>query len=352
MILHLNNARTWRGGEQQLYYLIMGLAERKIPQILICQPNSELEARITNKIPFFSIPMSGEYDIFAARKIAKIIKANDVKLIHTHTGAAHGLGLLTKLFVPNVKLVVSRRVDFHINKNPLSKRKYYFLTVSNRIKEVLIEDGVDPEKVITVYSGIDLKKFETIGDRDRLVYEFDLKPDTVVIGNIAALVDHKDQETLLRAIPLIRTEQNFRFFLVGDGELESKLKHLAKELNILDKVIFTGFRNDIIDFYALFDIFTLTSKEEGLGTSVLDAMANSLPIVATNGGGIGEMLQNENGALLTSVGDYAALAQHYKTLIESQSLRKEYGNKNKEFVKAFSVENTIQKTIQVYKSLL
>lgn len=358
MILHLNNARTWRGGEQQLYYLIMGLAERKIPQILICQPNSELEARITNKIPFFSIPMSGEYDIFAARKIAKIIKANDVKLIHTHTGAAHGLGLLTKLFVPNVKLVVSRRVDFHINKNPLSKRKYYsnkidyFLTVSNRIKEVLIEDGVDPEKVITVYSGIDLKKFETIGDRDRLVYEFDLKPDTVVIGNIAALVDHKDQETLLRAIPLIRTEQNFRFFLVGDGELESKLKHLAKELNILDKVIFTGFRNDIIDFYALFDIFTLTSKEEGLGTSVLDAMANNLPIVATNGGGIGEMLQNENGALLTSVGDYAALAQHYKTLIESQSLRKEYGNKNKEFVKAFSVENTIQKTIQVYKSLL
>lgn len=358
MILHLNNAKTWRGGEQQLYYLIMGLAERKIPQLLICQPNSELEKRIDNQIPVNSISMLGEYDIFAAKKIAKIIKSNNVKLIHTHTGAAHGLGILTKLYAPNVKLVVSRRVDFHINTNPLSKRKYYsnkidyFLTVSNRIKEVLIEDGINPEKVITVYSGIDLKKFETSGNKENLINEFDIKKDTVVIGNIAALVDHKDQETLLRAIPYIQSEKDFRFFLVGAGELETKLKNLAKELKIEDKVTFTGFRNDIIDFYSLLDIFTLTSKEEGLGTSVLDAMTNSLPIVATNGGGIGEMLQDQKGSLLANVGDYMKLAENYSTLINNPSLRKEYGNKNKELVKAFSIENTIQKTIQVYNSLL
>lgn len=358
MILHLNNARTWRGGEQQLYYLISGLAERKIPQILIGQPNSELESRVAGKIPFFPIRMLGEYDIFAARKIAKIVTANHVNLIHTHTGAAHGLGLLTKRLTPQVKLVVSRRVDFHINKNPLSKRKYYsdkidyFLTVSNRIKEVLIEDGINPEKVITVYSGIDLKKFETIGDKQKLIKEFNLNKDTVIIGNVAALVDHKDQETLLRTIPKIQANRDFKFFIVGSGELETKLKNLAKELNIENKVIFTGFRNDIIDFYALFDIFTLTSKEEGLGTSVLDAMANSLPIVATNGGGIGEMLHDKKGALLARVGDSSSLAQHYKTLVESPILRKEYGNKNKELVKAFSIENTIKKTIQVYNSLL
>ncbi|MBK7055073.1 MAG: glycosyltransferase [Leptospiraceae bacterium] len=358
MILHLNNSRTWRGGEQQLYYLINGLAEKNIPQILIGQPGSELESRIGNKIPFFPIRMLGEYDLLAARKIVKIVKENNVKLIHTHTGAAHGLGLMTKVFLPQLKLVVSRRVDFHINKNPLSKQKYhsqkidYFLTVSNRIKEVLIEDGVDPEKVVTVYSGIDLTKFAEPGDKKKLLQEFQLSKDTVIIGNVAALVDHKDHETLLRAVPRIQTEKNYIFFIVGAGELESKLKTLTKELGIEDKVIFTGFRNDIKDFYALFDIFTLTSKEEGLGTSVLDAMANKLPIVATNGGGIGEMLQDGKGSLLASVGDYTKLAEHYTRLIDNPTLRTEYGKKNKESVKAFSIENTIQKTILVYNSLL
>lgn len=358
MILHLNNSRTWRGGEQQLYYLVMGLAERKIPQILIGQPGSELEARIGSKIPFFPIRMLGEYDIIAARKIVKIVKENNIKLIHTHTGATHGLGLLTKIFLPKLKLVVSRRVDFHINKNPLSRRKYfsqkidYFLTVSNRIKEVLIEDGVEPEKIITVYSGIDLNKFNEAGDKNKLLQEFQIPKDTVIIGNVAALVDHKDHETLLRAIHRIQTEKSYIFFLVGAGELEFKLKTLAKELDIEDKIIFTGFRNDIKDFYALFDIFTLTSKEEGLGTSVLDAMANKLPIVATNGGGIGEMLEDGKGSLLATVGDYTKLATHFTKLIESPALRNEYGKLNKESVKAFSIENTIQKTILVYNSLL
>ena len=113
-----------------------------------------------------------------------------------------------------------------------------------------------------------------------------------------------------------------------------------------------GFRNDIKDFYALFDIFTLTSKEEGLGTSVLDAMANKLPIVATNGGGIGEMLQDRKGSLLASVGDYTKLAENYTRLIDNPALRAEYGKINKESVKAFSIENTIKKTILVYNSLL
>jgi glycosyltransferase involved in cell wall biosynthesis len=81
-------------------------------------------------------------------------------------------------------------------------------------------------------------------------------------------------------------------------------------------------------------------------------MANKLPIVATNGGGIGEMLEDGKGSLLASVGDYTKLAAHFTKLIESPALRNEYGKVNKESVKAFSIENTIQKTILVYNSLL
>lgn len=358
MILHLNTAKTWRGGEQQLYYLADGLKDHKIEQWIVGQPNSELEKRCKGLFSFEPIKMRGELDIFAVRNIINFVREKKIKLIHAHTAAAHSLALMTKKFVPELYLVVSRRVDFPISKNIISKRKYYsdkndfYLTVSNRIKEVLIHDGIDPEKIVTVYSGIDLKKSKTKISPKYLMEEFKVHPGTIIIGNVAALVDHKDQETLLRAISQINIKKKFIFFIVGDGELESKLKELAKELSIDDKVIFTGFREDILAFYKMFDIFTLTSKEEGLGTSVLDAMSFVLPIVATTGGGIGEMLEHEKGALLTDVGDSARLAGCFERLISDSDLRHRLGQYNKDSVKKFSIENTIRKTIQVYYGFL
>lgn len=357
MILHLNNAKTWRGGEQQVYYLVKGLKERGIPQIVAGYPNSELEKRINGLAPFFPVKMRGEVDVFAVRKLSKIVKEQNVSIVHTHTAKTHSIGLMLKKFHPDLKLVVSRRVDFHINKNVFSRKKYfselnnYFLTVSNKIKEILIEDGVDPEKVVTVYSGIDLEKFKEKPDVNKLKAEFKLDENTITIGNVAALVDHKDQRTLLKAVAEVKTDKKYLFFILGSGELEAELKGLASELKIEDRVVFTGFRNDVRDFYALFDIFTLTSKEEGLGTSVLDAMANKLPIIATRGGGISEMLDHEQGALLAEIGDFKTLAGYYTRLIENQSLRKRFGNYNLKSVEKFSVENTINKTLQIYRAL-
>ncbi|MCE9501408.1 MAG: glycosyltransferase, partial [Leptospira sp.] len=169
---------------------------------------------------------------------------------------------------------------------------------------------------------------------------------------VAALVDHKDQETLLRAVAAIKSEVDYKVFILGEGELEGKLKKLARSLGIGEKVIFTGFRKDIPAFLNFFHIFTLTSKEEGLGTAVLDAMACGLPVVATRGGGIVEMLQDKKGALLAQVKDIGSLADHFKTMIENENLRIKYGAFNREYVKRFSIEETIRKTIQAYYSFL
>lgn len=165
-------------------------------------------------------------------------------------------------------------------------------------------------------------------------------------------MDHKDQKTLLNAIAKIDSSRNFKVFLVGEGELRKELEDLANTLGISDKVVFTGYRTDVPDILSLFDIFTLTSKEEGLGTSILDAMAVGLPIVATKGGGIGEMLTHEKGAFLAEVGDADALAKYYETLMDDLKLRKTFGSFNKESVKRFSIKNTIRKTELAYYSFL
>ncbi|MDX1961459.1 MAG: glycosyltransferase family 4 protein [Leptospiraceae bacterium] len=355
MIAHLNTALTWRGGEQQTAYLIQGLVNKKIPQLLICQPDSELEKRITS-IPKFPIKIRGEWDITAIKKIIEVIDENKVSLIHAHTAHAHSVGLLIKFFRPELKLVVSRRVDFSIAKNFFSKLKYtsdrvdQFLAVSNTIRNILVRDGVNPEKVVTVYSGIDLKlKKKT--KPFHLRKEFGIGKAELVIGNIAALVDHKDQKTLIKSISLLSSRIKCKLLIVGEGELEEELKQLVSDLRLESKVCFTGFRKDVDDILSILDVFVMSSKEEGLGTSVLDAMAFGLPVVITKGGGLVEMIEHEKGGLISDIKDSVRLAENLTRVLEDKQLRLEFGKYNLEAVKRFSFDNTIEKTIKVYQSL-
>ncbi len=359
MILHINTSREWRGGEQQLFYLTQGLASEKIKQAVIGIPNSPLADRCNSEgIEFIPLEMKGELDFAAIRGIRSICISKKASLIHTHTGHAHTLALLAKRKHLKIPLIVSRRVDFKPATNLFSKWKYkhkdinYFLPVSHKIRSIMLEAGISPEKVITVYSGIDLKRFIKLPTAESLREEFSIPKKTIIIGNIAALVDHKDQESLVRAVSKMKTQIAFKVFIVGEGKLEKKLKSLAKELNLDEKIVFTGYRKDIPELLSLFDIFTLTSKEEGLGTSVLDSMAAGLPIVATRGGGIAEMLVHKKGAFLANVADTDSLANYYDTLVESENLRSNFGSYNKGSVKRFSCQNTVQKTKLIYFSLL
>jgi len=357
MILHINTAETWRGGEQQLLYLTNGLEKRKIPQVIVGQPNSELEAR-TKHLKFIPIPIRGEWDIFCIPKILKIIDLYQIQLIHAHTARAHTIALFLKIFRPNLVLIVSRRVDFSTKKSWGSKWKYrskknnLFICVSNKIREVLIQEKVNPEKVITIHSGIDISRFTKKVNNSYLGKEFSIPPKTTILGNIAALVDHKDHKTLLKAISLIPSQKKLKLFIIGEGELEQELKELAQSLNLKERVIFTGFRTDIVEFLQFFHIFVLTSKEEGLGTTILDAMACGLPIIATNAGGISEMVEHEKGGYLATPKDSVEIAEYIDKLISNPSLQKKFGAYNKIAVQSFSIENTIEKTIQAYSLFL
>jgi glycosyltransferase involved in cell wall biosynthesis len=359
LIIHLHTEFGWRGGENQLFHLALGLKNSQIPQILVCQSKSELETKaIEAGIHTHSMKMRGELDLFFIREFKSWISQFQNPIVHTHSAHAHSLAFLTHKLGANFKLIVSRRVDFRLSKNPLSLWKYrsddvsYFLCVSRKIASILIQDGVDPEKVITVHSGIPVHKFSSLPNPDTLRKELGISNDTIIIGNVAALVGHKDQATLLKAIAEIETNIPFVFLIAGEGKLEAKLKSLAESLGIESKVKFLGFRTDVPYLLSLFHIFTLTSEEEGLGTSILDAMAAGLPIVATNAGGISEMVVDDKGGYLSPVKDFKSLAIQYKNLIESKDKRKEFGNFNKREVNRFSIEHTVSKTIQVYYSLL
>jgi glycosyltransferase involved in cell wall biosynthesis len=360
-ILHINTERTWRGGEQQTLHLLQGLRDRKLNSHLVCQPDSPMaKAATTIGITIFPLRMHGEIDFIAAYRIRKLIREHQYDIIHCHTSHAHTLAFLAS-WGTNVRRLVTRRVDFSIFRHSffkLSGIKYryladYYIAISRKIKEVLVSDGIAPERIFVVHSGIDPKRFSAENSKE-LISEFSIKSDEKVVINVAHLAGHKGQKYLIRAIPAVLEHlPRTRFFIVGGGELMAELKALAVSMGLTDELVFTGFREDVGAFYRLADLFVMSSVEEGLGTAVLDAMALAKPVVATNSGGIPEMIiDGENGRLVPAKNP-GALADGIIEMLADPDRAKQMAVRGPELVRArFSIEAMVTGNIDVYGLIL
>ncbi|NNF99712.1 MAG: glycosyltransferase [Desulfobacteraceae bacterium] len=359
-VLHIDSEYGWRGGQQQVVYLLEAMYKNGYSTRLVCQPGSELAAYCsTQTLPHATVRMRGEIDIFAGYRIARLCRNLSINVIHTHAAHAHAIGLWVKLFYRNAKLIVTRRVDFSIRNSFFSLRKYtipwvdHILCVSANIRTVLIADGVAMDKLDTIHSGIDTGKFDnTILPVD---YRSSMRiaADHCVIGTVAAMADHKDYPSLLKAAKIVldKTEDT-TFCAVGDGPLMGEVRQLAEELNLGSRFIFTGYRSDVGHFFKLFDIFVLSSHLEGLGTSILDAQAAGLPVVACRSGGIPEIVENETSGLLVPKKDPTALADAILSLVRDESRRRALGSSAKKAVQRFSIHRTVNKYMKVYDRLL
>ncbi len=362
--LHINTAKTWRGGERQTLFLAAELARRGVAQLIVGQPGSELQTRAEAAgLPFRALAMRGELDFFAVAGLRRLAREFGATILHAHTARAHGLGLLARRGLPEARLVISRRVDFPARPNYFSRKKYLspliarYIAISENVRRILIADGVPPERIRIAYSGVDLREYRTPPDGARIRRELALARNDLVIGNVAALVGHKDQSTLLKAFARLTQRlprARLRLVIAGEGELRPALEAEARELGLLDsaRVLFTGFRRDVYDFFGAFDIFAMSSSEEGLGTAVLDAMAHGLPVAATSAGGLPEMVDPGRGGLLSPARDPAAFAENLSVLAKNSALRKKFGAYNKRRVVAFGSAATCEATLSIYREVL
>lgn len=354
-ILHIDTERTWRGGEQQLLYLVKGLKERGHNSLIVCQPGSPLEDAVKKAgIETVPVKMRGEFDIVAAWKIGRLLKQLNYDIMHTHTSHAHSIGLLSRLFGKVKGMAVSRRVDFPIKS--MFKYKFFdvqYIAVSEAIKRVMIQGGVSDQKIDVVRSCIDIARLNNAPIAD-IRGELGIGKEAVVIGNIAHMADHKGQIYLVRAAAIVKEKYpDVRFVIVGDGELRGELEAEARRLGLVGTVVFPGFRKDIAGFLASFDIFAFPSHLEGLGTSLLDAMVMRRPIVSTTAGGIPEVVQDGVNGMLVSPKDPEALAKAMIRLIEDPDLRLKYGNAGRRIVEErFTADKVVEGTLAVYKRIL
>lgn len=360
MILHIDPEKVWQGGQRQVVYLVDGLNKAGYRSVIACRQNSPLEQHcLNNNLEHISLDFGRRFNPQVIFKLASYCRRNEIKLVHCHSSYALSIGLQLKTLLRNIKLVASRRVDFHIRgrlsglfkyNNPMLNK---LVCISENIANVCRQDGIMPQKLTVIHSGIDLNRLvDEIPPADFLKKQ-GLPEYETLIGTIAALVYHKDYSTLIKAAKLTLDRHPQTLFLAfGKGVLENDLKAECRDLGIESRFLFMGFTKNIGWYLNSFDIFTLASKYEGLGTSVLDALACNKACVCTDGGGIPEMITDGENGLLVPAQNPQKLADAYCSLIENPSQREQLAKKARKSVEKFSVNNTVKKHIALYQDLL
>lgn len=354
-IVHVDSHRPWRGGEQQVLYLTGFLNAQGHHSVVVCQPQSALHQRcVADGMPVKTIRMRHEVDVLAAWRLGQYLRQHQADILHMHTPHAHTIGLVASLMTPNVCKIVSRRVDFAPLRNRFSHWKYiradlHYVTVSEAIRQVLVRDGIGAPQVQTIHSGIDLQRCDTVAPAAPL-----FPAGTRVIGTVGHLAGHKGQRYLIAALPhLLRAHPRIGCALVGTGDLHESLAAQAADLGVSDHVKFTGFRRDVLSLIQQFEVFVFPSVQEGLGTSILDAMALYKPVVATRVGGIPEIVQDGVTGLLVPPQNPDALAHAIQYLLEHPEQGEKFGAAGRQRVaQHFTAERMAAKNLHVYQQLL
>lgn len=299
-IIQINGERGYRGGERQTGYLVEGLLRRGAEVLLVTQPQSPLHLQAQREDwPHHPLLMRGDSDPLAALALARLFRRFRPHIIHSQTSRSVLLSTVAQTLstLPSTR-VYTRRTDFSIyKKSPFKWNKYkyllgshQYLAISEAVRKVMISDGFPSHLIEVIPSSVP-------GEIDRpdptyLDREFDSPPGPI-IGNVAQLTEHKGHCYLLSAVPTVLQEfPHAQFYIVGQGELRSTLERQATDLGISSHVTFTGQREDVPAFLQWFDLFVMSSREEALGTTVLDSLLAGTPTLVTDAGGLPEIVRN------------------------------------------------------------
>ncbi|HOX06431.1 MAG TPA: glycosyltransferase [Planctomycetota bacterium] len=355
-VAHFSTQTGWRGGEQQLAWLARGLQAAGHSCLVVCHRDGEMLKRAPGMgLSAVGVPIRGEVGIRAVRESAAALREFRPDMVHLHDAHAVLVGSLAAKLSRSPAVVASRRVDFRIH----SRWKYTWgidrvLAISAAVRSVLVECGLDPARIAVVPSGVDLSRFESLPDRAEARRGLGVADDELAVGMVAALTDHKGHRYLLEGWPAVLARHpRARLLLAGRGELEGELRAQAAQLGIAETVRFMGFCGDIPGMLAALDLFVLSSHLEGLCTSLMDAMAAQLPVVATEAGGIPEVVDPGRTGLLVGARDSAALGAAIVAMLDDSAGRARMGRAGREKALAeFGCERMVERTVMVYGQVL
>ncbi len=352
-ILHIDPEKNWGGGECQVIGLLTYLARRGHRNHLMCHPQGALaEAARREGIETSSLSLRNEIDFRPVFSLRRLIRREGYDIVHFHTKRAHALSLWLGRISPGVCYVVTRRMDYPVRRSRYvdflyNRRVDGVVAISGKIAELLVEGGVRREKVRLIHSGIDPAPFQA-----RQAEAPGRAP--LRVGTVAVLEERKGHLFLLEAAALLKRQgHRLKYRCAGEGSQRQRLEQMALSLGLAEDVEFAGFVGDIPGFLSSIEIFVLPSLYEGLGVSVLEAMAAGLPVVAAKVGGLPEIVEDGVTGLLVPPGDPQAVARAVATLVCRPAMAREMGARGRERVlRHFTMEQMAARNEDYYYELL
>lgn len=342
VICHINLARDFRGGEHQTELLIRGLHRMGYRQRLIARKGDMLLQRLQNMPDLECIGIQQPFfPQLAVCRGASVVQVHEAKGGHMACAANSLYG---------IPYVVTRRIDKRPSNSWANRRLYRnaasVVAVSHAIRNELKNGLVERDVTVIADSHTEfmVDAARAAGIRARFANKF-------IIGQAAALVDrHKGQKTLIEALRLLSNDApDLQLLFLGSGPDEAQLRQAARQL---DNVSFEGFTHHLGDYLGAMDLFAYPSNFEGLGSVLLDAMYIGLPIVASDVGGIPEIIQSEENGLLVKPGNPRMLADAILRLYKDAALRGRLGERAKVGAVQYSPVDMAGKYAQLYSTIL
>jgi len=355
-ILHVDTERGWRGGERQTLWLAAELARRGHTSVIAARAGEPLSHRAGEVgIDIVDCAPASELDVRAAWRLRRTIRERRIDVVHAHTAHAVALAGLATLRT-DIPLVVARRVDFPLRANAGTRWKYgrasVIVAVSRAVATVLERSGISHDQIRVVPDGVDVHRSVAPASRD-LLATLGIGREAPLVVQVAQLVAHKDPLNFVRAMSRVRERvPAATALLVGDGPLRSAAEAEVQSRGLSGVVHLTGYRTDADSLLAAADVACLSSREEGMGSVLLDALTFGVPVAATSAGGIPEVIDHGETGLLAAPENPVALGDAIATLLEDAPLRARFARSARARSSEFSVERMTDRTMAVYEEAL
>lgn len=371
-VLQLIGSFETGGTELQSIKLARALSTDGTYEISIaCLDKSGPLKQLIDWIPIDEIPefrLTSFYDLnFINRtiEIGRYIRERKIDLVHTHDFYTNIFGMFGAALSAQCVRIASKRSTLSKSASQLIVERQSFrlakkiVANSEAVRTFLIDRNVPPEKIVTIYNGLDLARFTNAATIDResffrsLGIEIGANPKFVtIVANMRS--DVKNHQMFLRAAKRIRERiDSAEFLLAGEGELRENLIDRANELGIGDYCHFVGSAIDIPSLLSVSEIGVLTSRSEGFSNAIIEYMAAGLPVVATDVGGAKEAIEDGETGYLVRSDDDEALSACIIKILEDKALSDRLGQRGKEIAfTRFSAERQTDSVLSLYESVL
>jgi glycosyltransferase involved in cell wall biosynthesis len=353
--LFVDSERVWRGGQAQLLTLIKGLHQRGHKVHLVCFPGTLLEGRSRDLgVSVYPVAIRSEVGLISLLHLISVLRSVRPDILAFNTPKPVLIGNLASRFTRTGIRIIFRRVDFPLRNRLISRMKYSWgidcvIAISNSIRARLLGCGIPDSLIKVIYEGVDLSLYPDQPEPGKFP-----KGQPVTVGIVSNLSPEKGLGYLIDAASLIpEVKRRVRFMIVGEGHCRIQLEGLVREKELEGCIQFLGFRTDIRALLKAFDLFVLPSLSEGLSSAIMEAMANFLPVIGSDVGGIPELVQDGDNGFLVPPADPEKLAKAIEKLVDDPAILLRMGLRGrKRLEEQFTLDRKIMETENLCRTLM